>query len=120
MMSHEIFYRDATTTRHATVRSRAFSWILPSLLVALLELATQALVGTSEHVLNLRVNSFRDLFVFSSLTMKSSLLLAATAVAAATLSTSGHASAVELTKDNFDSIVHDGGKNAFVKFLAPW
>ena len=66
------------------------------------------------------MNSFRDLFVFSSLTMKSSLLLAATAVAAATLSTSGHASAVELTKDNFDSIVHDGGKNAFVKFLAPW
>ena len=47
MMSHEIFYRDATTTRHATVRSRAFSWILPSLPVALQELATQALVGTN-------------------------------------------------------------------------
>ena len=87
-------------------RWRCWSWLLKRWLARIL--------------LNLRVNSFRDLFVFSSLTMKSSLLLAATAVAAATLSTSGHASAVELTKDNFDSIVHDGGKNAFVKFLAPW
>jgi hypothetical protein len=28
--------------------------------------------------------------------------------------------AVELTKANFDSVVKQSGKNAFVKFLAPW
>jgi len=28
--------------------------------------------------------------------------------------------AVELTKDTFDGVVLTGGKNAFVKFLAPW
>jgi len=28
--------------------------------------------------------------------------------------------AVELTKDNFDSLALNGGKNAFVKFQAPW
>jgi len=28
--------------------------------------------------------------------------------------------AVELKKDNFDALVFDSGKNAFVKFLAPW
>jgi len=30
------------------------------------------------------------------------------------------ASAVELTKDNFESLALNGGKSAFVKFLAPW
>ena len=28
--------------------------------------------------------------------------------------------AVELNKDNFDKEVFQSGKNAFVKFLAPW
>jgi len=28
--------------------------------------------------------------------------------------------AVELNKDTFDGVVLSGGKNAFVKFLAPW
>jgi hypothetical protein len=42
----------------------------------------------------------------------------ALAVVAMTTSVNGHA--VELTKSNFDATVHDGGKNAFVKFLAPW
>ena len=28
--------------------------------------------------------------------------------------------AVELTKDTFDNLAIKGGKNAFVKFLAPW
>lgn len=28
--------------------------------------------------------------------------------------------AVELTQANFDEHVHESGKNAFVKFLAPW
>jgi len=37
------------------------------------------------------------------------------ALCAATVQASG---AVELTLDNFDDEV--GGKNAFVKFLAPW
>jgi hypothetical protein len=27
---------------------------------------------------------------------------------------------LELTPDNFDSVVFDSGKAAFVKFLAPW
>ena len=49
--------------------------------------------------------------------MKSSLLAVAVAACAVT---SAQSSAVELTKDNFDATVHDGGKNAFVKFLAPW
>lgn len=40
-----------------------------------------------------------------------SVLLMAMAVGAA-------GSAVELTKDNFES--QKSGKNAFVKFLAPW
>jgi hypothetical protein len=30
------------------------------------------------------------------------------------------ASAVELTPDNFDDLVHGSGKSAFVKFQAPW
>jgi len=30
------------------------------------------------------------------------------------------AEAVELTKDNFEALALNGGKNAFVKFLAPW
>ena len=29
-------------------------------------------------------------------------------------------SATELTKENYKSLVTDSGKNAFVKFLAPW
>jgi len=28
--------------------------------------------------------------------------------------------AVDLTADNFDDVVIKSGKNAFVKFLAPW
>jgi len=28
--------------------------------------------------------------------------------------------AMELTKTDFDTIVYKSGKNAFVKFLAPW
>ena len=31
-----------------------------------------------------------------------------------------HASAVELTKLNFDELVLNSGKGALVKFLAPW
>ena len=31
-----------------------------------------------------------------------------------------HAGAVELTSDNFDELVTNSGKGAFVKFLAPW
>jgi len=42
----------------------------------------------------------------------------ALAIVAMTTTVNGHA--VELTKDNFDATVHDSGKNAFVKFLAPW
>jgi len=30
------------------------------------------------------------------------------------------AKAVDLTPDNFDDVVVNSGKNAFVKFLAPW
>jgi len=30
------------------------------------------------------------------------------------------ANAIELTESNFDAEVFDSGKNAFVKFLAPW
>jgi len=39
---------------------------------------------------------------------------------ASTLLVSASAEAVELTKENFKSLVVDSGKNAFVKFLAPW
>jgi len=28
--------------------------------------------------------------------------------------------AIELTPDNFDTLVKDSGKAAFIKFLAPW
>jgi len=28
--------------------------------------------------------------------------------------------AVELTSDNYDSLVTQSGKSAFIKFLAPW
>lgn len=31
-----------------------------------------------------------------------------------------HAGATELTSDNFDDLVKNSGKSAFVKFLAPW
>jgi hypothetical protein len=37
---------------------------------------------------------------------------------ASALAVSG--SAVELTKANFDKEVKQSGKNAFIKFLAPW
>jgi len=30
------------------------------------------------------------------------------------------AGAVELTKDNFDAEIVSSGKNAFIKFQAPW
>jgi len=30
------------------------------------------------------------------------------------------AEAVDLTPDNFDSVVTASGKSAFIKFLAPW
>ena len=53
---------------------------------------------------------------FSEKMMK--LIVLALALVATTTSVNGHA--VELTKDNFDATVHDSGKNAFVKFLAPW
>jgi len=36
------------------------------------------------------------------------------------LRTAAAAGAEELTKDNFESLVHGSGKSAFVKFLAPW
>lgn len=39
---------------------------------------------------------------------------------AAALSACLGASAVELTEDDFKAKVHESGKNAFVKFLAPW
>jgi len=29
-------------------------------------------------------------------------------------------SAVELTNSNFETLVKQSGKNAFIKFLAPW
>ena len=53
---------------------------------------------------------------FSEKMMK--LIVLALALVATTTSVNGHA--VELTKSNFDATVHDSGKNAFVKFLAPW
>jgi len=44
--------------------------------------------------------------------MRSTVLLSALAGASA--------GAVELTGSNFDAEVKNSGKNAFVKFLAPW
>ena len=44
--------------------------------------------------------------------MRSALLLSALAGVSA--------GALELTSKNFDSEVKNSGKNAFVKFLAPW
>jgi len=41
-------------------------------------------------------------------------------VLSAALVASASAGAVELTKSNFDAEVKNSGKNAFVKFLAPW
>jgi hypothetical protein len=42
------------------------------------------------------------------------------AVTAATLAVTAEASAVQLTKANFDTEIIDSGKSGFVKFLAPW
>ena len=52
--------------------------------------------------------------------MSSTMLLAAVALVAAVvhINPAAASGAVELTKDNFSSEV--AGKNAFVKFLAPW
>ena len=36
------------------------------------------------------------------------------------LALTGAHAATELTESNFDAEVFDSGKNAFVKFLAPW
>ena len=36
------------------------------------------------------------------------------------IATTANAGAMELTKSNFDDAVKKSGKNAFVKFLAPW
>jgi len=41
-------------------------------------------------------------------------------VSAAFLVAGSSAGAVELTKANFQAEVKESGKNAFVKFLAPW
>jgi len=46
------------------------------------------------------------------LNMRSLLFLAGLATAGA--------AAIELTPDNFDDVVINSGKAAFVKFLAPW
>jgi len=42
------------------------------------------------------------------------------AVALLALALGVDGSAVELTKENFKTLVSDSGKGAFVKFLAPW
>jgi len=36
------------------------------------------------------------------------------------MAVSASGAAVELTNDNFDDLVFNSGKNAFVKFQAPW
>jgi len=36
------------------------------------------------------------------------------------LGVTGALAATDLNEDNFDAEVHDSGKAAFVKFLAPW
>ena len=41
-------------------------------------------------------------------------------LALAALVAAANAEAVELTNDNFDELVLNSGKNAIVKFLAPW
>jgi len=38
----------------------------------------------------------------------------------ALMAASAAGSAVELTKGNFNDLVFNSGKSAFVKFLAPW
>ena len=48
----------------------------------------------------------------TAIMLRTGLLLAFAATSAA--------SAVELTSKNFDDVVKKSGKNAFVKFLAPW
>lgn len=40
-------------------------------------------------------------------------------LSALALVASASAGAVEVTDSNYESVIH-GGKNAFVKFLAPW
>jgi hypothetical protein len=42
------------------------------------------------------------------------------AILAALLLATVSGSAVDLTDSNFDKEVHESGKAAFVKFLAPW
>jgi len=42
------------------------------------------------------------------------------AVVIAGLVSGASAEAVELTAKNFDKLVFESGKSAFVKFLAPW
>jgi len=42
------------------------------------------------------------------------------AVAALALVASANAGAIELTEANFDELVLNSGKAAFIKFLAPW
>lgn len=41
-------------------------------------------------------------------------------VVASAMVASAAGGAVELSDSNFDDLVLNGGKNAFVKFLAPW
>lgn len=49
--------------------------------------------------------------------MKAAFLAVALCLVAPLASADG---AVNLAMDNFDANVYDSGKNAFVKFLAPW
>jgi hypothetical protein len=39
---------------------------------------------------------------------------------AALLALAASASAVDMSADNFNALVKDSGKNAFIKFQAPW
>ena len=42
------------------------------------------------------------------------------ALLASAIAASASGAVVSLNADNFDSVVANSGKNAFVKFLAPW